>query len=130
MCIRDSLVRVGYFLGKDHILYRFEYHSLYGNADDPAEVDRASPFISNVLKFRVECFHNGQFRAMNWDSNGSPGGLPRAVRITVQVVDPRHLQDYNGIDDDGDGVVDDYDETGDDVGMTFQHVVYLGDRSR
>ena len=57
------------------------------------------------------------------------GAFPHAVRITLQLTDDRHLQEYDGVDDNDNGIVDDPDETGDSIGQTFQHVAYLGDRS-
>ena len=129
-----NMGRIGYFLGdgsggfERHILYRFEYYTLDGSGDDPSEVARAEPFIRNVVAFNVEVFDNGSFRIMGWNSNAAKA-LPRAVRITLQLTDDRHLAEYDGVDDNGDGVVDDFNETNDTVGQTFQHVAYLGDRS-
>ena len=121
-------------------LYRFEYYALYGSDDDAIEkvkslvgsyddetkIATLSPFLVNVVNFNVECFDNGQFNTVEWDSHSS--GLPRAMRITLRLTDDKHLPYYDGNDDNGDGIDDDYEETGDKVGQTFQHVIYLGGR--
>lgn len=122
-----NLGRIGYYL-RDNTLYRYEYYTLYGSGDDQSEINNATPFIVNVVNFNVEVFDNGQFRIMDWNSHNT-GAFPRAVRITLQLTDDRYLQEYDGVDDDNNGVVDDPNETNDTIGQTFQHVAYLGDRS-
>jgi len=122
-----NMGRIGYYLNHDEkVLYRFEYYTLYGSDDDPNEVGNAEPFIYNVINFNVECFRDGKFRTVDWNSHSS--GLPRAVRITLQLTDDNHLRYYDGEDNDNDGIIDNYEETRDKVGQTFQHVVYLGGR--
>ena len=123
-----NLGRIGYFL-KDNIIYRYEYYTLYDDGNEQVEIDRATPFIYNVVAFNVEVFDNGRFRTMDWDSR-SKGCLPRAVRITLQLTDDRHLSQYLDMNNDtgGDGYVDSI-EAGDTIGVAFQHVAYLGGRS-
>jgi prepilin-type N-terminal cleavage/methylation domain-containing protein len=142
-----NLGRVGYYLGDGtttlgdgskadaHTLYRFEYYTLYtagGPNDDPNEARNASAFINNVVSFTVECYDppgaNGRFYVMDWDSSAR-GTLPKAVRITLRLTDDAHLKDYNGLDDNADGVIDDFNETQDTIGQTFEHVAYIGNRT-
>ena len=138
--LESNLARVGYFVKPtEHALYRYEYYSLYGSGEDVAARDAAqTPFIINVVGFKVEYFDDNtkQFVNQNWNSTVSGGGTvqapraPQAIRITLKLTDSTHLKEYNGWDDNGNGMIDDRDETGDNVGETFQHVVYLGDRGR
>ena len=130
--LETNMARVGYFVRpEDRYLYRFEYYGLYGQTDDAAMVAQTqTPFVVNVVSFKVECYDGGEFKSENWNSNDHGGKAPEAIRIALHVTDAAHLKEYNGIDDDGKNGVDDRDETGDYIGQTFQHVIYLGDQAR
>lgn len=124
-----NLGRIGYYFNEaEHTIYRYEYYTLYGDDDDPAWVSEATPFIENVINFNIECYDNNSFQLMNWNSNDKKA-LPRAVRITLRLTDDRHLKYYDGVDNNGNGTVDDYAETEDSIGLTCQQVAYLGDKN-
>ncbi len=122
-----NMGRIGYFL-RDNTLYRYEYYTLYGSGDEATEVSEATPFLTNVVNFTVECFDNGRFTVRDW--NSSAGSLPKAIRITLRITDDRHLSQYLNPDNDRDhnGHIS-RDEAEDDVVQTFQHVAYLGART-